>query len=157
MNLSNVGEEFIKAREQCRLAPYYDQAGLPTIGWGHLLSSTAWEPLSHFAAIDQAAADALFLADVAPAEHIVERVAATGSTTQAQFDALTSLAFNIGIVGFAGSTVARLVRTGAPIAEIRAGFLMWDKVRDPASGILVPSAGLLARRTAEADLYEGVA
>ncbi len=156
LNLSDHGRAFIKSWEQCRLKAYYDQAGLATIGWGHLLSTTPWTNLSQFADITQERADELFLEDAAPREEGVSIAMSNVPLLQRQFDALVSLAFNIGVASFAGSTLRRDIIAGRPSQEITDAFLMWNKVRDPKSGQLVPSLGLTRRRKAEADMYAGV-
>jgi lysozyme len=49
---------------------------------------------------------------------------------QKQFDACVSLCFNIGPAGFAGSSVAKILRTGEPATRARLAaeaFLLWDK------------------------------
>ena len=66
--------------------------------------------------------------------------------TPNQFGAMVSLAFNIGIAGFAKSSVLRLHNAGDFEGAARA-FAMWNK----AGGKVLP--GLVRRRAAEADLY----
>lgn len=46
--------------------------------------------------------------------------------TQSQYDAMVSLAYNIGTAGFAKSTVARKLREG-DVKGASAAFLMWNK------------------------------
>ncbi|HEX3065422.1 MAG TPA: lysozyme [Dongiaceae bacterium] len=157
MNLSDAGCAFIKGWEKCSLKAYYDQAGLATIGWGHLLATTPWVPLSQFPDITQECADALFLEDALPKEQGVSVLFSTTPLLPRQFDALVSLAFNIGVAALAGSTLRRAIQGGQPHDVISAAFLMWDKVKDPISGQLVTSAGLHRRRQAEAAMYSGVA
>lgn len=155
MKLSPAGASFIKHWEECRLSPYYDQTGLATIGWGHLLSREPYAPLSQWQPITQAEADALFLEDVAPAESGVSVLFMGHDLKQGQFDALVSFAFNTGVNALAGSTLRRVIENGQPIAAIRNAFGMWNKVRDTKTRQLVVSAGLAFRRKAEADMYEG--
>lgn len=70
----------------------------------------------------------------------------TGITTENQFGAMVSLAFNIGVGAFSRSTVLRLHNAGDYEGAARA-FGMWVK----AGGRVLP--GLVRRRAAEAALY----
>jgi len=69
-------------------------------------------------------------------------------TTQGQFDAMVSLAYNIGVGAFEGSTVLRKHKAG-DYAGAAAAFGMWVKN----DGKTMP--GLVRRRAAEAKLYRG--
>lgn len=68
-------------------------------------------------------AEDIFARDLAPFEAAVNG-AATVPVTQDQFDALVSLAFNIGAHGFAGSTVVHKLNLG-DLAGAADAFLMW--------------------------------
>jgi lysozyme len=72
------------------------------------------------------------------------------SLNQNQFDALTSLTFNIGAGGFSKSSVLRNVNSGNT-ESIDNSFLMWNKAR--VDGVLTPVQGLTNRRQAEANLF----
>src|SRR5215216_147596 len=96
-------------------------------------------------------------ADLAPnldwAEACVERYATAANENE--FAAMVSLCFNIGPdagAGFPSSTVLRLHNRGDKAGAATA-FAMWRKMRDPGTGGLVDSAGLLRRRNIEANLY----
>jgi lysozyme len=67
-------------------------------------------------------------------------------TSQCQYDAMTSLAFNIGLDKFNGSTVLKRHRQGN-FARAADAFLLWRYING------VPSKGLLNRREAERELY----
>jgi len=69
-----------------------------------------------------------------------------GNVNQNQFDAMVSLAWNIGIDGFKRSTVLRAHNRGDHEAAARA-FALWNK----AGGKVIP--GLTRRRAAEAEYY----
>lgn len=146
--VSPAGVAFIQRQERCSLVAYLDEAGIRTIGWGHAY----WRGDSP---ITQAQADALLMGDLLPCEAVVSRlVRAPFELSQDAFDACCSLAFNIGTGGFAESTVLKRINAGDMHGAALA-FLMWDKVTDPASGHLVVSAGLAARRKEEASLFYG--
>lgn len=75
---------------------------------------------------------------------------AGAATTQSQFDAMVSLAYNIGLGNFGSSTLLRKHRAGDH-AGAAAQFAVWNK----AAGKVM--AGLVKRRAAEAALYRGLA
>ena len=102
--------------------------------------------------------DAVLLGDLKRFENAVNEGITTVTLTQGEFDALVSLAFNIGTGNFAGSTLRKKInenkyRTGdaaqrkAAIDEIEKAFLAWDK----SGGKQLP--GLVARRKAEAAAF----
>src|SRR5690606_41468509 len=64
-----------------------------------------------------------------------------------QFSAMVSLAYNIGISAFKGSTLLRKVNANPCDPTIPSEFLRWNK----AGGKVIN--GLTRRRQAEADLY----
>ena len=120
--VSSAGRAALMAREGCRLTAYRDDVGVPTIGVGHT-GRAGPPPVTMGMTITQQEAEAIFAADLAPFEASVAD-AVSAPLTRNQFDALVSLAFNIGIHGFAESTVVHRLAasdfTGAADA-----FLMW--------------------------------
>jgi lysozyme len=70
----------------------------------------------------------------------------TARLRNASIDAMTSLAFNIGLDRFNGSTVLKRHRQGN-FARAADAFLLWRYING------VPSKGLLNRREAERELY----
>lgn len=76
----------------------------------------------------------------------VRRVIGNAPTTQAQFDAMTSFAYNVGVGALEDSTLLRLHKAG-DFAGAQKQFARWDK----AGGKVL--AGLTKRRAAEAALY----
>lgn len=120
--VSAAGRAALMAREGCRLAAYRDSVGVPTIGVGHT-GRAGPPPVSLGTTITRAEADAIFAADLAPFEDAVSRAVAA-PLTQNQFDALVSLAFNIGARGFAGSAVVHRL-DGGDHTEAADAFLMW--------------------------------
>jgi GH24 family phage-related lysozyme (muramidase) len=67
-------------------------------------------------------------------------------TSQHQFDAMVSFAYNIGVANLAGSTLLKLHKAG-DFAGAQQQFGRWNK----AAGKVLP--GLTRRRAAEAALY----
>src|SRR5207249_4061694 len=88
-----------------------------SIGYGHSGASEGQ-------VITLAQAEALFTSDMQKYENIVN--ATCSEASQQQFDAMVSLAYNIGVAGFADSTVARLhnARNYAGAAD---AFRLWNQ------------------------------
>jgi lysozyme len=164
VKLSPAGLERIKRYEGHSLVVYDDTAGLPTIGYGHLLAernpkTRELQPVSVEArrilergSITQTEADELLEDDVAVTVDAVN-AGLNVQVSQAAFDSLVSFAFNIGLFAFGRSSVLRAVNAGSAPATIRAYFLLWSKVHDPKTGQMVASQGLLERRADEAKAF----
>lgn len=146
MDTSLAGRAFIEKYEGCVLHTYKDQRGILTIGIG-CTGPEAWPGR----VITQEQADQMF-ADRLEHEFEpgVEKALAGAPTSQGQFDAIVSLAFNVGVPTVAKSSVTRLHKAGDYQAAADA-FLLYDKVRE--NGVLVESEPHLARREAEAAMY----
>jgi lysozyme len=144
-SINAAGLQIIKQNEGCRLTAYLDVAGIPTIGWG----ST---PAKLGQTITQAEADALLLKDIAHAANAVDAATHDVSTTDNQFSAMVSLAFNIGTGSFKRSSVLSRHRA-ANYAAAGDAFLMWNKAH--VDGSLVILKGLTKRREQERALYLG--
>lgn len=138
MQISDEGLDAILANEGLRLKAYKDIGGVWTIGYGHT------KGVKQNQVITPAQAKVLFRQDLAPVEKTVNWVVDHSKipVTQGMYDAMCSLAFNIGIQGFThSSVVSRLLRgdkSGAADA-----FLMWNKVKG------ITSRGLVNRRRSE--------
>ena len=144
MNIDARGIILIKSFEGLRLNAYPDPGtgGAPwTIGYGHT-GPDVYPGLK----ITEAEAEALLRKDLARFERGVDRLIEGAFTSQVQFDAMVSLAYNIGLGGFQRSSVLRHHRAGNKL-RAAASFLMWVK----AAGRTLP--GLVRRRNAERKLY----
>ncbi|HEY0044177.1 MAG TPA: lysozyme [Allosphingosinicella sp.] len=112
-----------------------------TIGWGstgaNIKKGTVWT---------QAQCDARFAEHVAEFAAGVAKVLGGAKTSQSQFDAMVSFAYNVGIGNLAASTLLKLHKAG-DYAGAAAQFARWNK----AAGKVLP--GLTKRRAAEAALY----
>jgi len=137
-----AGIALIKAAEGIRLASYQDPSGSWTIGYGHTVNVGPGQTIT------QAEADQLLAQDLMQFEAGVSSV--TANPTSNEFSAMVSLAFNIGMGGFKGSTVLRQHNAGNYAAAADA-FLLWNKAH--VDGQLVELAGLTTRRAAERALY----
>lgn len=127
------------------IEPYYDPVGLPTIGYGHLLSRTAWAPLGQFPAISIEQAEALLRADLAKAAGAVLRLLKVKLSPN-QLAALIDFVFNAGAGNFEISTIRRVVNRG-DLTGVPAQLMRWVY----AKGVKLP--GLVKRRRAEAELW----
>lgn len=150
--MSDEGVTRLHLREACRLVAYDDNGlaagGVWTIGWG----TTKYPDGRRVQPGDtctQAQADAWFRVALQRFERDVDAYT-TDALTQRQFDALTSLVYNIGPGNYRTSTLLRLVNANPDNPAIRAQFMRW-RYQDG-----VPVRGLWNRRHAEADQYFGV-
>lgn len=137
MRVSDRGVAFIRQAEGCELTAYRDGGGVWTIGVGSTKNVRPGQTITQFEA------DELLKMDLE--DHDISPLLGC-PTSQNQFDAMTSLAFNIGMKAFAGSTVLKCHKLGNRMGAANA-FLMWNKD----NGRIV--AGLARRREAERKLY----
>ena len=144
MKTSSRGIDLIKSFETLQTKAY---KAVPTekyytIGYGHYGPDV--EPDS---TITEADAEQLLADDLSDTERAVSNATAGWNLKQCQFDALVSLAFNVGVNAFQSSTLLKLVKQGASEDVIRNEFGKWCH-----SGGRVLK-GLQRRRQAEADMY----
>lgn len=120
--ISQWGANFIKRRESVVYVPYKDTNGNWTCGIGHLMGR---EPLDGEEWTHDEA-DMHFEADIMTASSCVFRVAreVIGLISPPMFDAMGSLAFNIGIGNFFKSSVAKAVHARA-WQDAADAFLLW--------------------------------
>lgn len=140
MKTSARGVAIIKQFECFREDAYQDIVGVWTVGYGFTEGVKQGDHLT------REEADARLLAELIDYEHSVKYATAANPPTQNQFDAMVSLAWNIGRTGFTRSTVVKAHNRGDYAAAGRA-FSLWNK----AGGKVVN--GLVRRRAAEASLY----
>jgi len=144
-HITEAGLKLIQDHEGLRLKAYPDpgSGGEPwTIGFGHTGNVQAGDVCT------EADALAWLRDDVAWAERCVERAIGTAVATDNEFEAMVSLAFNVGCANFQKSTVLRLVIEGSENEDLyRHAFKLWSK----ASG--KEMAGLVKRRADEAEHF----
>ena len=140
LSLGKYGLELIKSFEGCVLKVYLDAIGLPTIGYGHLI-----KPGESFTKITQKEAEDLLKSDAQIFVDGVNKLLEV-NVTQNQFDALVSIAFNIGLGNLKSSTLLRLINAG-DYKGAADQFPRWNK----AGGKVLN--GLTKRRNAERDLF----
>lgn len=136
--------DLIKSFEGLSLKAYPDpgSGGDPwTIGYG-----STGKDIKRGVTWTLAQADARLKLDVASFALGVRALIVKAPTTQRQFDALVSFAYNVGLGNLKSSTLLKKHLAGQTVAA-KAEFVRWNR----ASGKIM--AGLTRRRAAEAALY----
>lgn len=145
MRTSQAGVDFIKGFETFQATAYKPTPNdVLTVGYGHTGSD-----VKPGMTVDQASAERMLRGDLIVAESAVN-AAVKVPLTQAQFDALVSLAFNIGAAAFRGSTLVRKINAG-DYAGAAAEFPKWNK---QAGRVL---NGLTRRREGERRMFMAAA
>lgn len=144
LQVSEFCRDFIASWEGYSEKAYLCPAGVLTIGYGHTQGVRPGDRISPDHAKN------LLASDLVTFGMQVGGNIGNAHTDQQEFDAMVSLAFNIGVGGFAGSTVLRLHKKGDKAGAARA-FRMWNKAK--IDGVLQPVLGLTRRRAAEEGLY----
>lgn len=146
MIIGQAGLDIIKVFESLRLRPYLCPAGIPTIGYGSTYYLDGTKVTLEDKAITPAGAENLLL-------HIANRDFASVVNkcvrvplTQNQFDALVSLAYNIGGTRFRKSTVVKKLNR-YDYEGAANSFWMWRR-----SGRKILK-GLVRRRAVEKKLF----
>ena len=142
--VSQNGLNLLIREEGLSLKPYLCSANMPTIGIGCTFYEDGRRVKLSDPPISKDRAIELLKIVLKSFEQKVARVT-RDDINQNQFDALVSLAFNIGTGAFDGSTVLKLVNANPTDSAIKQAFLAWRF-----------SAGkpiLLARRQREYGLY----
>ena len=137
------GLHLIKRFEGFSRVVYLDSAGLPTIGYGHLIVPPQHHLLQN--GVTEAEAEILLKQDAFTAERAVSRLI-NSVINNNQFDALVSFTFNLGAGALQRSTLRHKVNRGEH-EQVPAEFMRWVY----AGGRKIP--GLLRRRLMEAEVY----
>ena len=162
MSISDNGINMLKSFEGCvkignKHVVYDDQTGAPldankplprgaTIGYGHLI-----KPDEDFTnGITENAATELLLMDIATAERAIKNNICV-QLSQNQYDALVSLAYNIGATNFAKSTVVKYINNpkfhSSIYPNLESAWKAWNRSQGKIS------KGLIQRRQNEWDFY----
>ncbi len=141
--MSAVAE--IAESEGLSLVAYLCPAGVWTIGWGETDGVRPGDTCT------KEDADRWLLEDLQERVRAVRDLCKVDPSPN-ELGAMVSLAYNIGINGFAQSTVLRAHNARDRQAASRA-FGLWNMARDPKTGVLTDLPGLTARRAREAALY----
>ena len=141
MKLNETGHRALELREGLRLKPYLDTQGVPTIAMGNTfyLDGRKVTMKDNALTLNEAKTLARSVADIFAnkVDYLV-----TSNINQNQFNALVSLAYNIGIHGFIKSTVLKLVNKNPNDPMIRQAFMLWTKNKE-----------LIGRRKSEVNQY----
>jgi len=141
MRLDDNGYNELHKREGLKLKPYLCTQGVPTIAMGNTYYldgkkvTIKDKPLT----IREAYKLGRITSDNF-AKQVNELL--TKEVTQNQFNALVSLAYNIGIPRFKTSTVLKRVNTNPNDPTIKGAFMMWTKNKE-----------LIGRRKSEVEQY----
>lgn len=144
ISLIKKWEGLEKRRSDGRIEAYKDIVGVWTIGYGHTAAAGLPHPVLGMI-ITKDEADEILTRDLVQYERGVLQML-TRTPTQAQFDALVSLAFNVGVGAVRSSTLVRLFNSGDTKGAAEQ-FLRWNK----AGGKFVK--GLMNRRQEERTLF----
>lgn len=149
--VNDDGKRLIKSHEGCELVGYLCPAGVPTNGFGHTGPDVV---VGQRITLQQA--ERQFEADLQSFANAVDELLAGTPTTDNQFAAMVSLAYNIGIgrvgnkkwpaTGFISSAVL-LYHRKQQFEAAANSFKNWTK----GGGRVLP--GLVTRRAEEAALY----
>jgi lysozyme len=143
--VSQAGIEFLSKEEGMVKRPYLDSVGVPTIGIGMTYYPSTGRKVTMQ---DRPLTTDEVLKEFKIMLKTYEKgvwAPTRDDINQNQFDALTSLTYNIGVYGFAGSTLLKTVNKDPNSSAIQAQFEAWKN----AGGKPI----LLARRKREAKLY----
>lgn len=143
--LDTFGYKLIQQFEGLKLKAYQDIVGIWTIGYGNITYLDG-SKVKKGDEITREQADLMFKAT---ANKFAYKVASLIDVclTQNQFNALVSLAYNIGLGAFEQSTILKKVNASPNNPSIKDEFLKWKM----AGGKVIQ--GLLNRRIKESEVY----
>ena len=151
MKTSENGLKLIQEFENFEAKPYLDSARVWTIGYGSTYYPNGKPVTGRDKSITREYAETIqrnvIATDFEPViNELLEKEIASGFITQNMYDAIISLAYNIGVNGFKKSSVLRLLKQGDKENASNA-FLLWNK----AGGKVLK--GLVNRRKKERELF----
>ena len=141
MKLDESGYSELHKREGLRTKPYLDTRGIPTISLGVTYYPNGRKVTMQDKPITKIEAERL-------GKVIADRFAAEVTTlikskvNQNQFNALVSIAYNIGINGFRTSSFLKLVNKNPNDPKIKEAIMLWTKNKE-----------LIGRRKSEVSQY----
>ncbi len=144
--MNNSAIKLLRNSEGCRLAPYRDSVGVPTIGYGNTFYANGTPVKMSDASISQDTAELLFTKVYTNFENHLKPLF-TVNLNSNQFGACVNLAYNIGIKAFAKSTLLKLINESPNDFQVlEPHFLEWKN----AGGKPI----LLNRRIIEFNFYK---
>ena len=141
MKLDEKGYQALHDSEGLRLKPYLDTRGIPTIAMGNTFYENGKKVTMLDSPITKLEAERL-------GKVIADRFAAEvtalikSKVNQNQFNALVSIAYNIGINGFKTSSFLKLVNKNPDDPKIKEAIMLWTKNKE-----------LIERRKSELNQY----
>jgi lysozyme len=159
LHVGAAGLKLICDSEKFMREIYLDCCGLPTIGWGTLLSHVPLKAITpeikalYPNGITQDAAMVLLRQHVVGIENALHK-AIMVPLNQNQFDALVDFCYNLGTGCLMSGHCTWLNNLNARMySEVPAGLMMWNKGVNPKTGVKEAFSGLTARRQRECDLW----
>ena len=143
MKLDEKGYKALHDREGLRLKPYLDTRGIPTIAMGNTYYENGSKVTMQDKQITKIEAERL-------GKVIADRFASEvnslikSNVNQNQFNALVSIAYNIGVNGFKTSSFLKLVNKNPNDPKIKESIMLWIKNKE-----------LIGRRKSEVSQYFG--
>jgi lysozyme len=147
-NVNTATLDLIKSFESFEPRPYLDQGGKPTIGYGHLCSSSSCSEIPYPIPLSESNGLALLQTDLKVARDCITLRTGSNVVLNAnQYGAFVSWAFNAGCGNVQSSTLLRRLNAGESPNTVAAEELpKWNKVNGATSN------GLVRRRAAEVSL-----
>lgn len=145
LTTNEAGKNIIKFYESLRLKTYLDTGKVATIGFGHTGPEVKLGMV-----ISKEKAIEIFDKDISKFQEGVKKlIKSKATTTQNQFSAMVSLAFNIGLGAFSRSSVLRFHNQGQ-YEKAANSFVLF--IKDNGEVL----KGLVKRRKSESLLYKEV-
>ena len=143
MKLDEKGYKDLHDSEGIRLKPYLDTRGIPTIAMGNTFYENGSKVTMQDKPITKIEAEKL---GKVIADRFASEVTALikSKVNQNQFNALVSIAYNIGVNGFKTSSFLKLVNKNPNDPKIKESIMLWTKNKE-----------LIGRRKSEVSQYFG--
>ena len=148
--MNKRGLNIIISSEGCKLKPYLDPKGIPTIGYGTTIyPNGAKVKMTDKQITKEQAYDYLIYNAEKAEKEILQYV--KKDLNENQISALVSFVYNIGIGNFSTSTILKLINKNPNDENIKNKFMKWIKIT--IDGKKVISNGQIIRRMKESKLY----
>jgi lysozyme len=138
--------DMVKKFESFRSKPYQDSVGIWTIGYGSTRDVNENPVTEHTPEISENDAVSLLMRDMQTAFRDIGQEVKVPLTAK-EYDAISSLIYNIGAGAFNGSTLLKYLNN-KDYKNAAIQFLQWDH----AAGVVI--AGLMVRRWAEMTTFQ---
>lgn len=129
MKLDEKGYKALHQREGLRLKPYLDTKGVPTIAMGNTYYMDGRKVTMNDRPLTLQEAEKLGGVTADRFATQVDKLV-TDKINQNQFNALVSIAYNIGVNGFSGSSFLKLVNKNPNDHNIASAIMLWVKDKE---------------------------